>query len=331
MARLTRAEALQYASKAILQWAASALSGKNVDGTDYTLPVEGTLNGGTPPATPWPVLPSAQEVHLGQVGGHSTNVPTGTFTRPGDTTAYAANDAVNNSTSAPTAISIATAARAAAGSLVIASGRLVKSTTNAAASGFRLWLYTATPSGTLANDNAAFTINAANKINRLGYIDFVAQVTGSDCVEFYGTPVFTMPAKLTSGTTIYGLLQSLGAYTPGNAEVFDIYLNVSIPVQRRSPHTRSRPSVMSPLSLLAVAPPSEPASSESTAAHPCFPGHASVAPSTPLLRYLLAPRRRRAVSRRTYSHRNIAPSSVRLLCFHNQHRADTPIGLRTIT
>lgn len=101
----------------------------------------------------------------GNVGGYTT-VASGSFTRPNDTTAYATNDAVTNSTSNATAITFANAARVAAGSGVILSARLVKSAPSsspggAAASGFRLWLYGSMPASVTA-DNAAFQIAAAD-------------------------------------------------------------------------------------------------------------------------------------------------------------------------
>lgn len=43
MARLTRAEALAYAGHALKQMAAAILSGKNVDDTDFTVPVSGAV------------------------------------------------------------------------------------------------------------------------------------------------------------------------------------------------------------------------------------------------------------------------------------------------
>lgn len=240
MARLTRAEALRYASRTVIEWAASALSGKNPDDTEYTLPVSGTLVQGAAGAEPWDVtlsdglnyqddsvttIAGASDVHMGQVGG-DTYVATGTLTRTADTNSYAAGDIVTNSVTASAATTIANAARISAGSgLIVPGGRIVKSGTVQALSGFRLWLYISTPAS-IPNDNAAFTITAANNAARLGYIDFIAQRSGTDCWEFYATDK-VIPFKLASGTSLLALLETLGAITtPESAGTYTIYLPI---------------------------------------------------------------------------------------------------------
>lgn len=163
--------------------------------------------------------------NLAHAGNYTAQI-TGTFTRPADTTAYTTGDAVTNSTSAPVPITLADAARVAAGGGKIINARLVKSSTGAAASGFRAYIYVATL--TPPNDNAAFAIAIAQKATRVGYVDMTTVVTGSNCVEFYGTPVYTngMPYSLPAGTSLFAVLSSLGSYTPASAEVFDLYLYV---------------------------------------------------------------------------------------------------------
>lgn len=173
-----------------------------------------------------PVL-AAGENHVGAVGG-ATVEATGTFTRPNDSNAYAANDAVTTATSGALPCTVANAARVAAGSGVIMSARVVKSTNAAAASGLRLWLYNTVPGSAIA-DNAAFTIASAAKATRLGYIDLTTVVVGSDCVEFTGNSgSFSngVPFKLPSGRDIGAIIQTLGAFTPAALEVLDIYLNI---------------------------------------------------------------------------------------------------------
>lgn len=171
---------------------------------------------------------SSSEAHIGSVGGHSTSTPTGTFTRPSDSNAYAALDGVTNSTTAASPVTIANAARVDGGSGVVMSARIVKSTNATAASGLRLWLYSVAPASAV-NDNAAFSIAASLKATRLGYFDLTTVIVGSDCVEFSGnTGSYQngMPFKLASGTSLFGIIQTLGAFTPASAEVFDIYLSV---------------------------------------------------------------------------------------------------------
>jgi hypothetical protein len=162
------------------------------------------------------------EAHVGQVGGHTVAVAA-TLTRPGDATPYAANDAVTNSTSAPSPIEFPLSARVDGGSGLIVGARLTKSTNVVAAAQFRLWLYSATPSGT-PNDNAAFAQAWANRDKRIGYVDFLSPVAGADC---FGTlSAQPMPFKLASGQSLYGIIQALAGYTPGNAENLRVELAV---------------------------------------------------------------------------------------------------------
>src|SRR5207245_2234219 len=87
------------------------------------------------------------------IGGFTT-VLTVTMTRPADTTAYAAGDQVSNSTSAPTILTFAGAARVSGGTGVITHVWITDSVAAATLPDLELWLFdtTATPN----NDNAAF-------------------------------------------------------------------------------------------------------------------------------------------------------------------------------
>jgi hypothetical protein len=162
-----------------------------------------------------PVL-AAGENHVGEVGGRSTIVAA-TLTRPNDTTTYTANDAVTDSTSAPAAIDFAGMVRSAGKSGLLTTWQMTRNSTVAAT--FRLWLYqdTITP----ANDNAAFSIAAAATDKRVGYVDFTTSIAGSDCLDYYGTPVFTnWPVKPVSGTGLKGVLQALTGFIPIANETF---------------------------------------------------------------------------------------------------------------
>jgi hypothetical protein len=163
-----------------------------------------------------------------QVGG-STFISTATFTRPADTTAYAANDAVSNSTAATVAMNFGTQARSNGvhtnSSGLIIGARLYKSTTTVSAATFRLWLFNAAPTSPAA-DNAAFTWSASDKASRFGYIDFVSPQATDGCDILAAPTLGNLAFNVASGSSLYGLLQATGAYSPGSAEVFNIYLHV---------------------------------------------------------------------------------------------------------
>ena len=125
----------------------------------------------------------AGESFLGAIGGRTTTVQS-SFTRPADTTAYAIGDSVSDSTTAPSIITFANAARVAAGSGIVVGARLAKSTNVITNASFRLWLFTATSANT--NDNAALSLPWANRTSVLGYIDFSSPIQCTDYTEFTG-------------------------------------------------------------------------------------------------------------------------------------------------
>jgi len=168
----------------------------------------------------------AQEVHIGEVGGAAAVAAAAQFTRPADVTAYASGDLVANSVTAGSVVPLTfTVARVAAGSGMVRRCRVKKSGTGVTSASFRLHLYSSAP--TPANgDNGAFSTDGA--ANYLGGFDVAVDRAFTDGAAGVGAPVSgsEMTFKLASGTTIRGLLEARGAYTPGNAETFDVSLEV---------------------------------------------------------------------------------------------------------
>lgn len=122
--------------------------------------------------------------------GHDNVIPVGlsstvvdvTITRPADTNAYAAKDAVSNSTSAPTILTLTNAASHVGGNGYVVKVRaFTNSATAMLGAVFRLHLYNEAP--TAVNDNAQFALLWANRTKRVGFIDLPAlatEGTGSD-------------------------------------------------------------------------------------------------------------------------------------------------------
>jgi hypothetical protein len=159
------------------------------------------------------------------VGGTGA-VPTATPPGPPATTAYAANDTISNSTSAPTVLTFAGMARTNAGTGYVVKARaLTSQTTNTAR--LRLHLYKISP--TAINDNAGCTAPLyADDAKYIGFVDFPAMQTGG------GTPTAAFAisdgVRLhfkadTADTALYGLLQTLDAFTPASAQTFTITLS----------------------------------------------------------------------------------------------------------
>jgi len=169
---------------------------------------------------------AAGENFIGIAGGVIAR-PSANFTRPADTTAYASGDLVANSTTAGSVTAMSfTVARVAAGNGMIRRARIRKSGTSTSGATFRLHLYNAAPSTITNGDNGAFSTSGV--ADYLGAIDVNVDRAFTDGAAGNGLPITgaEINFKLASGTTIVGLLEARGAYTPGNAEVFTVDLEV---------------------------------------------------------------------------------------------------------
>lgn len=156
----------------------------------------------------------------GQVAVVSAN-----FTRPNDTTAYAASDLVANSTTAgsvaPMQFSVG---RSAGATGMVRRARIKKSGANTGT--FRLHLFKTSPTVT-NGDNGAFLPN--NSANYVGALAVNADRVFSDGVVGGGVPLngsemnFVLPA---ASTVLYGLLEATVATTPAAQEIFTLELEV---------------------------------------------------------------------------------------------------------
>jgi hypothetical protein len=141
------------------------------------------------------------------------------LTRPANTTAYSAGDAVSNSATAASVTPLTFAAADAANAPITLTHLVLLSTDTgpgAAGATFEAWLFNADPTanaGVGGGDNAAFSQKQAGFVGRLSGT-FIAASDGSTAVL---TPVegSVLPtAPLAGGTTVYALLKTLTAFTP---------------------------------------------------------------------------------------------------------------------
>jgi hypothetical protein len=147
----------------------------------------------------------------------------GLITRPANTDAYTAGDAIGTSTSA---IITMPNMGPAGGFIQIQSVRLLNHVA-AVPSGmgaFRLHLYSAQP--TALADNAPWDLVAGD---RAAYMDFIELPTPSDLGSTLFTKVDWPGAllKLADGsTTLWAILQTMGGFTPtANSTVYDLRVN----------------------------------------------------------------------------------------------------------
>lgn len=165
-----------------------------------------------------PVTPAATESHLGEVGGNMLSIAT-EFTRPADTTAYAANDAVGDSTSALTMQALANAARVSGGSGYIV-GIKVTTDKKSITPRFRVHFFN-TNGATLSNDNAQWQEKYADASKRLFYYDMPAMITGADTTNSDMSRSIDVTMRIPyycTVTTMYYVLETLDAFTPANGE-----------------------------------------------------------------------------------------------------------------
>ncbi len=155
-----------------------------------------------------------------------------TFTRPSDTTAYAAGDVVCNSTSAPVIMSFERVSLDDDGISILQDAICVTSANVATKPDLELWLFDTAV--TMDNDNAVFTPTDAELLTCVGVVRFptgsflVGDATSgaggnSLChVSNLGVPV----SAAQNITVLYGVLVVRNAYVPVSGEVFTVRLKL---------------------------------------------------------------------------------------------------------
>ena len=133
---------------------------------------------------------------------------TGAFTRPDNTTAYAANDVVGATEANITFANVLGAAQ-----LFIITGaslRIDAAAIPAGMGGFKLYLFDAAP--TAIADNAAFNLIAADRAKLVGVIQIATPVDVGDTLWSQNDNI-NLNGKLVT-TSLYGVLVTDNAYTP---------------------------------------------------------------------------------------------------------------------
>lgn len=177
--------------------------------------------------TSLPALPAGTN-SIGAVASNSV-LSSATVTRPANTDAYAAKDVI--STAVGAVIEFSGMARANGGTGTIVKARLMTNQSTNTAS-YRLHLFHTQP--TAIADNSPYAMLDANKANRVGMIDFPAAATegtGSDAAATmrpssdgsYPPPNLWYKCAA-NDTKLYGILETVGAFTPASGQTFFIEL-----------------------------------------------------------------------------------------------------------
>lgn len=154
-------------------------------------------------------------------------IASSSFTRPNDTTQYAAGDLVANNTvsSSVTPLSFTLFSVRTQHPAKIKRVRIDKSTSVTASATFAVHFYEASPAQGTSGDNSAILPSARDKY--LGSVSgiSVANRFGDGAAGYgslaAGAEINVHYDNLTSGI-IYGLIEATAAYTPGAQEVFKV-------------------------------------------------------------------------------------------------------------
>jgi len=160
------------------------------------------------------------------------------FARPGDTTAYAAFDLIANSTTAASVVPLRFDFKTTSRFLQIDRALFRKSSTGTTNPNFRLNLFSAAPTIATNGDNSIMSGNTTGATTFIGCLQLAGTVTPmvDGCVgnmipsshtSLMPHPLLIDAQALLGGgdtVTLYGLLEALAAYAPGNAETFNVTL-----------------------------------------------------------------------------------------------------------
>lgn len=143
-----------------------------------------------------------------------------TFTRPNDTTAYAAGDVVANSTTAGSVLPLTFLMGSRR--IKLYGAKITKSAAAVTTAKFKLHLYKDSP--TLANgDNGAWSTTSSNWIGSIDVDMSVNTFTDSNTSSSVST---ASPIIFTADVDglVYGILTATAAYTPAAQETFSVSL-----------------------------------------------------------------------------------------------------------
>jgi hypothetical protein len=150
--------------------------------------------------------------------------PSDTFTRPNNTTAYAAGQLVANNTVAASVVpfKFQLGNTFPQGMIRLTRARLWKSGVSVANASFRLMLFQSQPTVVTTGDGGVFASVVNDSQDWLGNIDITSMLAFTDGAA--GTGSFPAGSegfiRWKTGSIMYGLLMAQGAYTPVANEQF---------------------------------------------------------------------------------------------------------------
>ena len=152
---------------------------------------------------------------------------TAAYTRPANTTTYAAGDVLADATSGAVILTLPNMARAAGGGGIVIGATLIDSSVQSLKPDIDLHLFDT--SITMQNDNEAWAASDADRLREIGVLSFrggdfkAGTLNGSIQAWPLGVPYVCASGS----TTLYGVAVVRNAYIPTSAEVFTFNLLIS--------------------------------------------------------------------------------------------------------
>lgn len=152
-----------------------------------------------------------------------------TFDRPADTSVYADEDLIANSTTAGDVVPLAFSVSVGNGRGVrITKAKLIKSGIVVTNATFSLYLYAEEPV-VVNGDNGALSTDEASFIGQINFPIMTAYTDDASSLIHSGSVSGGFNAiehYMRTTDTIYGLLKAEAAYTPASAETFTVILTI---------------------------------------------------------------------------------------------------------
>ena len=159
-------------------------------------------------------------------------IPSASYTRIANTTQYAANDALSDSTHSPSALTFDGVGNTQGGGGYILGVTAITSANQTTLPQLTLYLFDGTAAPTATNDNAEFNLSDVSARNLLGTVllnsfEAVDETSGTNGNAKCETqPEFPIRYECGAGLTdIYGLVKVENAYTPVSGERIDFRLH----------------------------------------------------------------------------------------------------------
>lgn len=151
--------------------------------------------------------------------------PMASFVRPADVLAYTVGDLVANSTTAGSVVPMSFEGPSQGASFIVRRIRVRKTSTTVGGQ-FRVHLFRTLPTMTVG-DNAAIVL-PGNGSNYLGSVDVTTDQAFASGAVGFGALATDSHIRLSpnDGEFIYAVLEARSAYTPGNAETFEVQLQL---------------------------------------------------------------------------------------------------------